>query len=591
MFLAAYSDEKLECSPDLKMTFDVEETNGVLQATADFDGKITQGIFDKLHDNYYTKEEVDTLVENSISGSSSGSYVTLNTDQTINSRKTFEASGQTISTEISSNGVLISRPGTYSDGDYVMSQWTCDGMFLGTTSVSIRNELNRNGSSSNLLSLVVSDKSDSSIDAECTHVDIEKSGLSVFHRRSNAFDDVRVLQLEESYGKFSRDMNLYLPRDTQILIGVSSFETIGGLYFYSDSSDGETVYTLMSGEKSYQLSSEHLSVREFDPETQEGSTDLTAAVLSDVLMQASSPRVFIFLDNIESIVSGNALTQSVMSHMGIAFVFMSETDSVTDYTNARMFVIRDVSLLSYFIPVGAVFDFSYGYGYVRVIQRYPSDKIGTTDTTSGDTITKVHDYSVQIENADNYMSLYSYVQSYAPSGGSGSTSSSVDFTSVSSDIISTNDFYNLGSPEFKWGTAYVTSLNVDGLPLSNYNQGLDCSCHLTPYSTDIYNLGSALYKWDNVYANTLYGINANLYSDGIGGIYFFCFEFSRTNGTLPRGTRVSEFSSLGFVVDSVFEMIDNKGGYVQTTLNGDYITLMSCVASSSRNFIPCLRIS
>lgn len=48
--IAAWSDELLTCSDTLKMTFDIEETNGVLQAKADFDGTITQGIFDKLHD-------------------------------------------------------------------------------------------------------------------------------------------------------------------------------------------------------------------------------------------------------------------------------------------------------------------------------------------------------------------------------------------------------------------------------------------------------------------------------------------------------------------------------------------------------------
>ena len=48
--IAAWSDEELTCDDKLKMTFDIEETNGVLQAKADFDGTITQGIFDKLHD-------------------------------------------------------------------------------------------------------------------------------------------------------------------------------------------------------------------------------------------------------------------------------------------------------------------------------------------------------------------------------------------------------------------------------------------------------------------------------------------------------------------------------------------------------------
>lgn len=48
--ISAWSDEDLTCNDKLKMTFDIEETNGVLQAKADFDGTITQGIFDKLHD-------------------------------------------------------------------------------------------------------------------------------------------------------------------------------------------------------------------------------------------------------------------------------------------------------------------------------------------------------------------------------------------------------------------------------------------------------------------------------------------------------------------------------------------------------------
>ena len=48
--ISAWSEEDLTCNDKLKMTFDIEETNGVLQAKADFDGTITQGIFDKLHD-------------------------------------------------------------------------------------------------------------------------------------------------------------------------------------------------------------------------------------------------------------------------------------------------------------------------------------------------------------------------------------------------------------------------------------------------------------------------------------------------------------------------------------------------------------
>lgn len=48
--IAAWSDEEITCTDKLKITFDIEETNGVLQAKADFDGTITQGIFDKLHD-------------------------------------------------------------------------------------------------------------------------------------------------------------------------------------------------------------------------------------------------------------------------------------------------------------------------------------------------------------------------------------------------------------------------------------------------------------------------------------------------------------------------------------------------------------
>ena len=40
--ISAWSDEDLTCNDKLKMTFDIEETNGVLQAKADFDGTITQ---------------------------------------------------------------------------------------------------------------------------------------------------------------------------------------------------------------------------------------------------------------------------------------------------------------------------------------------------------------------------------------------------------------------------------------------------------------------------------------------------------------------------------------------------------------------
>ena len=64
--IAAWSDEDLTCNDKLKMTFDIEETNGVLQAKADFDGTITQGIFDKLH-NYNTLINKPTIGNGAVS--------------------------------------------------------------------------------------------------------------------------------------------------------------------------------------------------------------------------------------------------------------------------------------------------------------------------------------------------------------------------------------------------------------------------------------------------------------------------------------------------------------------------------------------
>lgn len=64
--IAAWSDEDLTCNDKLKMTFDIEETNGVLQAKADFDGTITQGIFDKLHD-YNTLVNKPTIGNGTVS--------------------------------------------------------------------------------------------------------------------------------------------------------------------------------------------------------------------------------------------------------------------------------------------------------------------------------------------------------------------------------------------------------------------------------------------------------------------------------------------------------------------------------------------
>lgn len=46
--ICARSDERLIADEKLEMTFDVEETNGVLKANADFDGNITQGLLKKL---------------------------------------------------------------------------------------------------------------------------------------------------------------------------------------------------------------------------------------------------------------------------------------------------------------------------------------------------------------------------------------------------------------------------------------------------------------------------------------------------------------------------------------------------------------
>lgn len=45
--LCAVSDERVSNGDSLYMTFDVEETNGVLKAVADFDGNITQGILEQ----------------------------------------------------------------------------------------------------------------------------------------------------------------------------------------------------------------------------------------------------------------------------------------------------------------------------------------------------------------------------------------------------------------------------------------------------------------------------------------------------------------------------------------------------------------
>lgn len=46
--ICARSDERLIANEKLAMTFDIEETNGVLKATADFDGNITQGLLKML---------------------------------------------------------------------------------------------------------------------------------------------------------------------------------------------------------------------------------------------------------------------------------------------------------------------------------------------------------------------------------------------------------------------------------------------------------------------------------------------------------------------------------------------------------------
>jgi hypothetical protein len=46
--ICARSDERLIANEKLAMTFDVEETNSVLKATADFDGNITQGLLKML---------------------------------------------------------------------------------------------------------------------------------------------------------------------------------------------------------------------------------------------------------------------------------------------------------------------------------------------------------------------------------------------------------------------------------------------------------------------------------------------------------------------------------------------------------------
>ena len=53
------SDEVIIADERLKFTINIEETKDVFTVRADFDGSVVQGL---LHDNYYTKDEVDTLV-------------------------------------------------------------------------------------------------------------------------------------------------------------------------------------------------------------------------------------------------------------------------------------------------------------------------------------------------------------------------------------------------------------------------------------------------------------------------------------------------------------------------------------------------
>lgn len=73
------ADELIVADKRLKFTINIEETKNVFSVHADFDGAVVQGL---LHDNYYTKDEVDDLVENSGGGSSGSSSGGSSSDPT-----------------------------------------------------------------------------------------------------------------------------------------------------------------------------------------------------------------------------------------------------------------------------------------------------------------------------------------------------------------------------------------------------------------------------------------------------------------------------------------------------------------------------
>lgn len=86
--LCAKSDELLRIRPRLQMTFDIEESNGILQTSADFDGDITQGILeDYLQEYTKTQDLASVALSNSYDDLDDKPYIPVAGNGTVSIKK------------------------------------------------------------------------------------------------------------------------------------------------------------------------------------------------------------------------------------------------------------------------------------------------------------------------------------------------------------------------------------------------------------------------------------------------------------------------------------------------------------------------
>lgn len=331
------SDEVIIADERLKFTINIEETKDVFTVRADFDGSVVQGL---LHDNYYTKDEVDTLVGDIDSPDLSG-YVTVGTNQTISSLKTFTLSGSDSTSSISANGVSV-RSGTMYGENRVSALHPEGYLSLGNTDAYLMNDLASTGGARNTLRLLARDRNNS---GEYASVEVDKWGIQFKHRDSTSSGgDVKtLLHLDTSSidnARFDRSIDLHIPSEKKVYIADDgTYQVVNEHCRLELIYDSGNFYILpVSGtyktNMELRLTSDMLSVELFNPETQSAYTGGNTTTLGEFLNSiiGNEDPDFLFQDYLKNNVyvgifhkyntgslheSEQALTSSDIENLGI----------------------------------------------------------------------------------------------------------------------------------------------------------------------------------------------------------------------------------------------------------------------------------